>query len=634
MLLKEYNIVKSPSHAVESHNTIRMPDGTKRIRLGSGVVTSLLSRGGTAYVYEIWNPELEIRRAVKLLDPAHIDESKERFEREIKISAKLHHSNIVEIYDIGKWNELPYIEMERVDGYTLEEMIGKFGALPLEVCTAVGIMVSRALHYAHHQKYMIYGKEYHGVIHRDLKPGNIMMGRDGIVKLMDFGIAKPMAAPMRTCEGEVFGTMQYLAPEQLQEDNVDIRADIYSFGAVLYECITGRRTFPEDNLAKLVTDKLNNNYRSLDEYAVKIHPQLKALVHRCLLYEKEKRIQNAVALVKNLESIHDAISQQKPEEAVESFFASSRTVKRTIPLHRQRFRLHFLLPVVTVCIVIATLAYAAFSLYRRNRETQDILRSAETVSSSVNKTAAETGTPEQSAAESATGDAAAEMAERKMAPGSNAPAVQSTPSRSTRSSPPSSPSPQRAPRTPKKTVSLRERLSARYGTGDIVTMIQRALDSEAEKDAYRLFTYVEPEALNEPKTGILYLRTLQELGYKKSLAEYLSSHEVNDGEFYLSKAQFYFSIGNYKTAEKYYQKSIKVPGTFIDPDILQKQQLYGRAQVASALFDSDPNDQTKKRAMDRWYEIKLRLRTSPDHPLYKKADSEIRRISTSSTDGE
>ena len=153
---------------------ITLPDGGKNIQLGSGVVTSVISSGGMAIIYEIWNPELEVTRAVKLLHPDHSADSEERFYTEMKITAKLHHPNIVEIYSVGKWNNLPYIEMERIDGCTLEKFIADRGALPLEVSTAIAIMVGRALNYAHNQHYVIFGTEYQGIIHRDLKPKNIM----------------------------------------------------------------------------------------------------------------------------------------------------------------------------------------------------------------------------------------------------------------------------------------------------------------------------------------------------------------------------------------------------------------------------------------------------------------------------
>ena len=165
---------------------------------------------------------------------------------------------------------LPYIEMELIDGITLEKLIAESGSLPPEVCTSIGIMVGRALNYAHNQSYILYGKRYQGVIHRDLKPGNIMVAKDGIAKLMDFGIAKPMTASIHTIEGMVMGTMQYLAPEQLDGKEVDVRADLYSLGTVLYEMLTGVRAFPEQKLGKLVTDKLSNNYTPLTEFSSQV----------------------------------------------------------------------------------------------------------------------------------------------------------------------------------------------------------------------------------------------------------------------------------------------------------------------------------------------------------------------------
>ena len=152
-----------------------LPDGSKPVELGSGAVTALLGIGGMANVYEIWNNHLEMKRAVKLLHPNYSQDSKERFETEIKITAKLDHPNIVEIHAVGEWNGLPYIEMEKIEGVTLEKLVSDRGGLPFEVCTAIGIMVCRALRYAHSHEYALYGETYHGIIHRDLKPNNIMV---------------------------------------------------------------------------------------------------------------------------------------------------------------------------------------------------------------------------------------------------------------------------------------------------------------------------------------------------------------------------------------------------------------------------------------------------------------------------
>ncbi len=315
--------------------TISLPDGTQPVQLGSGTITSLISSGGMALVYEIWNSELEVKRAVKLLHPDHSRESEERFYTEMKISAKLHHPNIVDIYGVGRWNGLPFIEMERIDGVTLEELISRFGSLPPEVCTALGVMVGRALNYAHNQSYVIYGKKYKGISHRDLKPGNIMITREGVVKLMDFGIARPITASIHTCEGTVVGTMQYLAPEQLDGSPTDARSDIYSLGTVLYEAVTGIRAFPEVNITKLVPDKLANNFVPLEDFNLKTPQALCNLVHRCMRYEQDKRVQSMLEYLRAMGHLHKNLSPQLPEVAIGEFLKQVHREKKIASIYRR-----------------------------------------------------------------------------------------------------------------------------------------------------------------------------------------------------------------------------------------------------------------------------------------------------------
>lgn len=246
--------------------------------MGSGVITGILGVGGMANVYEIWNAQLEVGRAVKLLHPNYTEDTRQRFQTEIKITAKLHHPNIIEIHAVGQWNSLPFIEMERIDGETLEKILADRGALPLEVCTSVALLIGSALQYAHNQEYVIYGHQYHGVIHRDLKPSNIMVPANGVVKLMDFGIARPTDASIHTTDGAILGTMQYLSPEQLEGKEADIRTDIYALGTVLYEMVTGVKAFPEHNVSKLMLSKIKNDYKSIDQYMLKIPPRLRRVI--------------------------------------------------------------------------------------------------------------------------------------------------------------------------------------------------------------------------------------------------------------------------------------------------------------------------------------------------------------------
>ncbi|MBD3314497.1 MAG: protein kinase, partial [Chitinivibrionales bacterium] len=333
---------------------VSMPDGKVPVSLGSGRITSLLSKGGMAMIYEIWNPTLEVKRAVKLLRPDHTEDSAQRFETEMKISAKLHHPNIVEIYAVGKWRDLPYIEMEEIDGATVEKLIAESGCLPVEVCTSIAIMVGRALNYAHNQKCVIYGREYHGVIHRDLKPSNVMVTRQGVVKLMDFGIAKPTTASLVTCGNVVVGTLQYLSPEQLEGKDIDVRADIYSLAVVLYEMLTGKKAFPQDQLAMLVPNKLGSRYVPLDDYCIKIPRALRQLIHQCLHHAKEKRVANALDFLRVLGRIHKDITDNSPEQVLARYMVKPRRSRVRVEMRIRRRIMPAAAIVIVGVVVIAS----------------------------------------------------------------------------------------------------------------------------------------------------------------------------------------------------------------------------------------------------------------------------------------
>ena len=179
--------------------------------------------------------------------------------------------------------------MEFIDGESLESFISKRGKLPDYVCSAIAIQIARALVYAHGQEFLIYGKNYHGVIHRDLKPANIMISTKGEVRLMDFGIARPTEASLHTQEGNIVGTMQYLSPEQLDGIDIDGRTDIYSFGAILYEMLTGTKTFPQDTITNLMKRKVMNDYRKFSEFDFSVSTALAKIAQKCLQLRKEDR---------------------------------------------------------------------------------------------------------------------------------------------------------------------------------------------------------------------------------------------------------------------------------------------------------------------------------------------------------
>ncbi len=630
------------SRSVRYVGVAGLPDGTKRIALGSGVITGLLSRGGSAYVYEIWNSQLEVSRAIKLLHPDRLEETKERFETEVKITAKLHHPNIVEIYVVGNWNGLPYIEMERVDGITLEQLIAKRGAIPVEVCTAVAIMVARALEYAHNQRYMIYGREYRGIIHRDLKPGNVMLSRDGQVKLMDFGIAKPVTAASDTSDGIVVGTMQYLAPEQLQGGTVDVRADIYSFGTVLYELLTGTRTFPEKNLAHLVTDKLSNRFQPLNKFRVAIPHRLRRLIHRCLNYQKHKRVQSAGELLQELEGIHRSVSNQSPEQALRGYVRFAADTKTVLDTRWFAPHLTSVIQVTALLLFIAGVGFLGYQIRRASldsdgaglwgssggNQTQQTVRNRaddnvadqliwEMIEESLgmsDEQKSPTPSPRQRSRQH-TGAGSGYHASRRGIPPIDSVLRALGPAPASSSVTESS-----------QDGNLLERLSKRHGTSNVLKLIRAELRARRYENALALYDYADASTVHSLKGKLYRMRALQGAGNEQKLNEFLLSQDIPDAELYLAKAFYLCSSGQPEKARLFYRKATKTPAKLLSPVALEQRRMLCRARVATAIYNTSPSEETKKEAMDSWYEIKLRLYATPEHRLYQQADAEIRRI--------
>src|SRR6266496_3989650 len=206
-----------------------------KILLGRYQVGRLLGAGGMAEVYEGHDRLLDRRVAIKILlaQYAHDPSFLARFRREAQAAARLSHPNIVGVYDTGSENDTWFIVMEYIDGRTLKDVIRSEGPLYWSRAAEVGADVAAALAVAH----------AHGVVHRDVKPGNVMLTTEAKVKVMDFGIARASAVPSITQTAAVDGTAQYLSPEQAQGIEADPRSDVYALGCCLYEMLTGRVPF-------------------------------------------------------------------------------------------------------------------------------------------------------------------------------------------------------------------------------------------------------------------------------------------------------------------------------------------------------------------------------------------------------
>jgi eukaryotic-like serine/threonine-protein kinase len=260
-------------------------------RLGAFEIVSLLGAGGMGEVYRARDTRLNRTVAVKILNSDRVGHP-ERFRREAQAISRLSHPHICSLYDIGEANGTAFLVMEYLEGRTLADRLSD-GPLPLEQALRHGIEICDALDRAHRQ----------GVIHRDVKPGNVMLTREG-AKLLDFGLAKlrkaedgiaedTTASLHLTREGEMVGTVLYMAPEQLEGRESDARTDIFAFGVVLYEMITGRQPFTGASRASIIASILTSDPPSVSALQPLVSQRLDRLVKRCLTKNPDERWQTA-----------------------------------------------------------------------------------------------------------------------------------------------------------------------------------------------------------------------------------------------------------------------------------------------------------------------------------------------------
>ncbi len=655
-----------------------VPQAEDQTQLGSGYVTGKKGSGGSSIIYTIWNTELEVTRAVKLLKPQHTADSENRFRTEMKIAAKLHHPNIVEIYSVGKWKGLPYIEMEYLDGETLEQVLENRGALPAEICTSVGIMVGRALNYAHSMEYMLYGKKYHGIVHRDLKPANIMIRDTGIIKLMDFGIARPATASIDTVDNTMVGTLQYVAPEQLNGDPPDGRTDIYSLATVLYEMLTGVKTFPSVKLGDLIPEKTANNYLSLNEFDLKIPGDLKKLIHSSLQQDRDKRPSDIMEFMKRLGNVHDKLTQYPPERILKDFTEtkdnpSTRiTAEKKGELSVRRMVQHSLRIALLLFLILGAASSAWFFMLRQdnderaekeeqlNGESEEEGDRGDAGKSDAGKGVEGGGEQKQTAEHSddiSDNKAFGEIPEEGVDKGPAAGTFKGTltsgtglENQASRTGTEDSETDRNKEDQEEGETSLKEGVieeiedepegDAGGVSGDILfnnimsgysgRSVYQAFLREYERgnmrNAVHLYQYVK-EGKRDKKVNIYFMRALRKSRNTAGLSNFFSAVSIDDGEFYLEKGMLAYNNGNLDQAETYLEKASRLPSEFLNRRRFRGRILYFRALCADERYNRRETDILKRAAMDEWFSLKRFMKSSPDHTYYKKADRRIRRLS-------
>jgi serine/threonine protein kinase len=263
-----------------------------------------LGEGGMGVVYKAKDLKLNRNVAIKFL-PRFIsadEEERKRFENEAQAAAALNHSNIATIYAIEESKDQIFIVMEYIDGIELKDKI-KTGAIPIEETINLAIQIAEGLEAAHKK----------GVVHRDIKSSNIMITNDGKVKIMDFGLAKIKGGAQLTKIGSTVGTVAYMSPEQAQGEEVDHRTDIWSFGIVLYEMITGKLPFKGEYDQAIIYLILNEEPISPDKLNPDIPAGLSEIIGACLQKDYKSRNQSLKEISENLNKAKD-ISVVKVDE--------------------------------------------------------------------------------------------------------------------------------------------------------------------------------------------------------------------------------------------------------------------------------------------------------------------------------
>lgn len=563
------------------------PAKPEAVCLGSGVVTGVLGEGGMAVVYEIWNERLAMKRAVKVLRPNYTSENRNRFDTEIKVTAQLDHPNIIRIHSVGEYNGLPYIEMEKVDGLSLAALVARRGALPLEVSLSIALVISRALNYTHTHRYTVDDHDVTGVLHRDMKPENILLSHDGKVRLTDFGIATPVNVSMHTPDGSIVGSLQYIAPEQLKGEDIDNRADIFSFGCVLYEILTGFKAFPDRKIAELIPKRLANTFDPLTMYRLSLPPRLSRLVRRCLQFDKSRRPRSMATISTELARMLASCTNRPAHKVVAAYMGENPAKPRFIRI-RQRSRLgrSLVLAGSSLAVVASCLGTAVL-----NRE-------------------------------------GASRLFHQFSDAVSGPAHQA----SVLSLAPSAPVHQGLAKVPKAAqefrggpaFSLPDSLRKVHGMNDLLSIMKAEDRTGHYQTVLALRNNLTVVQRNSRLGVVLVMRALDKTGALS--ISFFGKYPVRDAEFFLTKADYQYRSGDFNGVLISLDRLSRYGALLLDDDLVHGRAMVFRARALTSLFRLQPDSDVQERALVAWRSVKHAFRDSRSVSVYREAVRECERL--------
>jgi tetratricopeptide (TPR) repeat protein/tRNA A-37 threonylcarbamoyl transferase component Bud32 len=310
-------------------------------------IVEKLGEGGMATVYQAVDLKIDRRVALKFTSTSLLTspDVRERFRNEARATSRLNHSNIATLYDVEEFEGEPFLVLEYLPGGTLEDFMQKYKTgdqkVKVEQVVAIALGIAEGLAHAHRN----------GIVHRDIKPANILFSADGLPKITDFGISKFREAPDLTKTGRVMGTAGYMAPEQAQGTDVDSRADIFSFGAVLFEMLTGEKPFQADSVPTLLYKIVHEQPPQARALRPDVPEPLNALVRKCLEKKRDDRPQRTVELSDTLNGVRRRIESSDGADGATRTMAVGWVAARSL-FTRRAFWLWLVLPVAVLLAVL------------------------------------------------------------------------------------------------------------------------------------------------------------------------------------------------------------------------------------------------------------------------------------------
>ena len=284
--------------------------------LGDYVILDKIGQGGLGVVFKAEHRRMRRMAAIKMLSATWVKDAEalKRFYREAEAAAKLSHPNVATIYDASEKKGLHYLVMEFLDGFNLAAMLERAGPLPIREAVECVLQAAQGLKYAHE----------HGIIHRDVKPGNMLLDREGVVKIIDMGLARlderlgpndAATAQRLTANGQVLGTCDFMAPEQWDDvRKVDPRADVYSLGCTLYYLLTGKLPYPRSNEMKILVAHQKDPIPSLCKIRAEVPRDLDAVFHKMVAKKPDDRYASMGAVIEALEKFVAAWKPAAPAD--------------------------------------------------------------------------------------------------------------------------------------------------------------------------------------------------------------------------------------------------------------------------------------------------------------------------------